>query len=741
MPSHGDAPRPHGDDTVLLPSIPQPSLSSSRRVQQRQPFRSPTLVAASNRVIAAINHTAVSLSSSDSLSSLTAPYANARQLQHPTIHRCHQRVYSAVSRFCRLDTNSSVSTRGGRGVIDASFNDLDQFDPSGHSGYTSPIPAKNITSSLVSLPAVAGTADMLSVLPPHLAAVYAQPSSLLQPPVVPLVRRRAFLCEPDQYVLLLKRMIERDMIAFTTEPLAVNGLFGVDKDNGAAIRLIVDARPVNSMFVASPHVSLPTPDIIASLNVPHGKQLYAAKVDLDNFYHRIRLPQQWWPYFCLPAVRAGDVGAIGYDADVMIYPCCKTLPMGFSHAVFIAQAAHEHIIDTRVPLLRREARLIRTPNDTAGATTVLLPCSHAKHMGRSSSLCSHEITCDAPDCGRAAVCDVAPLCTSVLPSPTGDFEVNRMRHSVYIDDLNLYYHDPVVMNAAIDQYIAAMGDAHLPAKPSKVVRPTANGLECLGIWVDGAACEVGMSVPKLQVLRASTMRLLDIGECTGRELSHIVGRYTWAMLVRRPAMAIFSAVYRFIECARDTRFTIWPSVRRELWAAAHISPLLYASIRCEWAHVVIASDASEQAAGVVYANTDSNVVKSLSSLPDTPGTATHPALQSFVTTADWRIAISHPWHAEEHINALEVRASLAAMHWAVKRPDVLVPSSTDHRKLLLLVDSSATHGAITKGRSSSHRLLRPLRTMSSLLLAAGIYVRTKWIPSALNPADRPSRMR
>ena len=86
------------------------------------------------------------------------------------------------------------------------------------------------------------------------------------------------------------------------------------------------------------------------------------------------------------------------------------------------------------------------------------------------------------------------------------------------------------------------------------------------------------------------------------------------MLVRRPAMSIFSAVYRFIECAHDSRYTIWPSVRRELWAAAHMAPLLYSSIRCDWAPIVIASDASEVAAGVVYTNMDTNQAKDLSIL-------------------------------------------------------------------------------------------------------------------------------
>jgi hypothetical protein len=293
---------------------------------------------------------------------------------------------------------------------------------------------------------------------------------------------------------------------------------------------------------------------------------------LDNFYHRIRLPEAWWPYFALPSIRAADLGISGYAADAVIYPCCKTLPMGFSHSVFLAQAVHEHIIDAKVPLLEREARVIRRPFDPLSAATVVPVAG------------SHPL----------------PLCTSALESPTGDFDISRMRHSVYIDDLNIYHHDPVVIDQAIDQYLAAMAAVNLPAKPSKIVRATADGLECLGVFVDGRNGEVGLSVPKLQALRMSTLRMLATGEATGRELSHLVGRWTWAMLVRRPAMSIFSAVYRFIECAHDSCYTIWSSVRRELLAAAYIAPLMYASIRCDWSPIVIASDASELAAGVVY---------------------------------------------------------------------------------------------------------------------------------------------
>jgi hypothetical protein len=155
--------------------------------------------------------------------------------------------------------------------------------------------------------------------------------------------------------------------------------------------------------------------------------------------------------------------------------------------------------------------------------------------------------------------------------------------------------------------------------------------------------------------------------------------------------------------------------------------------------VVIATDASEQAAGMVYSNANSGVVASLSSLLAVPGRATHASLQSFVEKSDWKVAISHPWRDTAHINELETRSSLTAIRWALKRPDVLVPSSVCHRKLLLLVDSSTVAGAIRKGRTSAMKILRPLRAMTSLLLASCIHVRTKWIPSALNPADAPSR--
>ena len=210
--------------------------------------------------------------------------------------------------------------------------------------------------------------------------------------------------------------------------------------------------------------------------------------------------------------------------------------------------------------------------------------------------------------------------------------------------------------------------------------------------------------------------------CTGLELSQLVGRWTWACLVRRPAFAAFSAVYRFIERAAYRRFKLWSSVKRELLVIAGLAPLLQTSLSLSWFPDVVATDASEFGLGVVAATIGQSAAIAASA-GDRP---VHGLGQ-------WRTIVSSEWAYLEHINVLELRAVSTALRWVLSRP------TSVSSRLLLLCDSQVVVGAINKGRSSSQDVLRCLRSVSALVLASGMQMFVRWVPSQDNPADEPSR--
>lgn len=101
----------------------------------------------------------------------------------------------------------------------------------------------------------------------------------------------------------------------------------------------------------------------------------------------------------------------------------------------------------------------------------------------------------------------------------------------------------------------------------------------------------------------------------------------------------------------------------------------------------------------------------------------------------WSTIISSAWRdGAEHINVLELRAVLLSLHWLLSYP------SAHLSRVHLLVDSTVTLFSLWKGRSSSPRLLLILRKISALLLASGMALHVGWVPSEVNPADRPSRL-
>jgi hypothetical protein len=512
------------------------------------------------------------------------------------------------------------------------------------------------------------------------------------------------------------------MISFTARPKVVNGVFTVAKDADAD-RLIIDAQPANRLFVDPPHVALPNPSHLVQLRVPHrcrrGRlvRLCLGKSDLANYYHLLGLPAWMCEYFALPSLTREELASLGIEGDCELYPVCLTLPMGFSHAVLLANCSHEHVLYSSGALSRSD-----------------------NILGLSSP--------DVPDDG--------------------------VIHGIVIDDFFLFSLDLELAQRVFERVLAAYRRAGFIVKESKLVRPTNDPVKVIGFVInpdeDGHATIALPSEARID-LASATLGCLRRGAVSGLGLAHLIGRWTWTMLLRRPSLSVLQHAYRFIRVAGKRKFNIWPSVRRELWMLLGLLPLLNARLDVPTFRHIIASDASEHGAGVVCATPSPSLSQRVWQLCSTRA---HATMQTLVNAADkrgdlddlveqaslsaelhsnlaasavehyaafyedigaarWNTIISSAWRAPEHINALELRAVLLAVHWLLSYP------SSHLSRVSLLVDSTVTLFALWKGRSSSTRLLLILRKISALLLASGVSLLTGWLPSEVNPADRPSR--
>lgn len=603
---------------------------------------------------------------------------------------------------------------------------------------TEPTPVVTLVAARVALPDSLHVVPMTSILPPPIALLYEQSESplLLRPAdEVAALNRTAPIRTPrvngarTEYVELIRRLKQQGMVSFTSSPRAVNGVFTVAKDSESD-RLIIDAQRANRLFLPSPHVALPNPSHLVQLQVPVGTQLFVGKSDLSNFYHHLGLPAWLQPFFALPALTADEQKSLGLPTDSPSTPChpmCCTLPMGWSHAVYIANTGHEHVL-YRDSVLCVENNLLRM----------------------SSPLVSHE----------------------------------RVLHGVVIDDFFCFSLNEQLAKQEFQAVLGAYRRAGFIVKQSKVVWPTVETVKIIGFEVHGKVGKISLAMEGRLALLQATLALLQRGQITGLMLAQLVGRWTWCMLVRRCSLCLLQHVYRFISIAGRRRFILWPSVRRELKSLLGLLPLLQLDLHTPYFTRVIATDSSSFAAGVVsspltaelqdslwplcsskrhaimqtlhardakeaeieltdaaaaiqlYSDSHSTPTSQLSEGGDLRqvAAAAYSSLYLQLHSLRWSTIVSKSWRAEEHINALELRACLLALHWALSFPSSL------SRRIFLLVDSTVAFFSLWKGRSSSPQLLMILRKIHSLLLAGGISLSVGWLPSEINPADGPSRL-
>ena len=718
-----DAPLPPSLPSGLSPASPSRCCSSASKAQLRLLSRlrdqcaTFVLAVRSGTHNNAASDTSSSVPVDDILSSFSfaPPPAEHGQPNHPpTVPTTH--VASTH------DDRTSVFHRM-EGVLPAASDWSSVPLPASSSFSSASTAVVQLVASRIALPDSLHIVPLVSVLPPALADVYAQPNqspSLLRPALeLFALNQTSPLRAPrvagprSEYVRLIGRMLAQRMVSFTASPRAVNGVFAVGKDADSD-RLIIDAQPANRLFVDSPHVSLPDPSHLVQLRVPIASDAHqplrmrVGKSDLSNYYHHIGLPAWMQPFFALPPLTPAELQQLGLPLDSS-FPTCATLPMGFSHAVFLAQSSHEHVLYSSSAVDPRD-NLLR--------------------------MCEPDVTQD------------------------------RVTHGIEIDDFFIFSLNQTLAEQVLDRVLAAYRAAGFVVKESKVTRPTTQPVKVIGYLMCGRDATMVLAPDARISLLSATLTALRRGELTGLDLAHVIGRWTWCMLCRRASLAALQHVYRFIEVAHRRRFTLWPSVRRELWMLVGLMPLMPARLDAPIFNRVVASDASELAGGVVCTALTQKLEQTMWPLCSSRAHATMQALvrkhdvdiidddvrqqqlrqlvqssASFydtfyasVAAAPWSTIISTPWRVVEHINALELRAALLSLHWLLSFP------SSHSSRVFLLVDSMVTYFTLWKGRSSSARLLLILRKISALLLASGVSLLTGWLPSEVNPADAPSRL-
>ena len=637
--------------------LPPRPLSSSARSRARYAFR----VAVISTFNATVSALLLLLPSTQQASQLFCPFTE----WHAAVRR---RLLSSAYDFeCRRRSRQ-------RGVAAVGSTDRPPF------GYGLSTAARPLVASMrVSLPSAPPCARLTDLLPPDVGALLASPSALLrEQPATPLVLAPRVFGARTEYLRLVARLWALGLLRPVAHVAARVGLFCTDKPDGR-LRLIIDARAANALLQPPPHVVLPTPTDFADLEVPADYHVACCNSDLESFYYNMLIPPWLSEYFVVPRLSVAEAGAIGCPSDLGV----AVLPMGFSWAVYLGQAAHLHV--TSGPLAK----------------------------------------------------------AAQLPGPERHLLLSGPCKGLYIDDLPMLA--PVRNGAngisalqALQKAASAAYQRHgLPENISKRVPPTTAPVQILGIEAHGARNELRLSAERCNALLADTRALLSLPAVSGRAVQQLLGRWIWPMLLVRPALSAFGAAFEFVRRLGARYAPLWPSVVSELRIAMGLAPLLVVHLDAPWIPFAVACDASTEGLGVCGAPVTPVVARHaarINSAAPTSAQVIAARTNHVAARWPWRTWIAARWrYPGVHNNPLEAAALITAVRRAATSVDAF------GRRLLLFGDNTAVLAAAQHGRSSSKHLRQPMRTLAAWLLATGIRLYPRFIGTSENPADGPSR--
>lgn len=532
-----------------------------------------------------------------------------------------------------------------------------------------------LVAAKIAVPKQAGKVDITKILPQSHKKFLLDPSLILKTNPPPPKHKIKPKHSNTEYVKTVKKLTNANMIHFSQSPKCVNGVFGVKKKK--KIRFILDARNANDMMHTPPSPNLPKPDIFTKIR--SSSPFYTAKLDLSNYFHSFSMPSIFWEYFAMPAVKAEDVG-LGhkYPPGTLIYPCIKTLPMGWSFSVFFAQAAHDHLSKN-------------------------CPFTHVHFVSESK-----------------------------FRTLSGTLGI------LYIDDVILLGTNKLSMETWMNWYVKHMTSHGFDIALSKLTPPTKNPISALGFTITGRTQTVSISIKKLNLLLLKTNTILQHKKGKGKQIQRLLGSWAWFFLLRRPFFSLFQHAYTFARKYENKTTNIHQNILLELALAAALAPLLVVFLNKKILPSLIATDASSQGGGGcihhnVHIDTLTSFLNSTKPCPLTPLGESCYSSANIAHLKQWAVFMSHKWKKKEPIAYLEMQAIIDTAKLLSHH------KHTHNHHITILCDSACVLAATNKGRSSVFPMLRRLRTLLLYSLKFSNTYTLKYINTKHNPADEPSR--
>ena len=530
-------------------------------------------------------------------------------------------------------------------------------------------------------------------------------------------------------VKFARQLLDIGLFRATRTRRGTVGIFFVKKKNGS-LRLILDCRPTNELFRKPPSTPLATAECLASFEIDDSSGasiaddlfVYIGISDIENAFHRMRMPRWLSDFFCLPfTLCAGDMGMVGQmvDGHKLSYHdelslAASNLPMGFTWSLFFAQRISEHQI--------------------------------SKAPGMDCSTLFNDGT------GPLVIDPSKPLAVS---------------HWVYVDNLGLICLGEDLLKQRLSGVVDHFNGIGL------TMHETESGLAempTLGCKLDCVNHKTKLTVERRVKLTKAIRAVLRRRTVSGIVLEVVLGHATFCCLNNRLTLSIWHTVYKFIRGNYLESKPLWDSVRDELQCCLGLLIYMESSWKLPWCPRSYASDASEAGWGVAVGNWTSGECAGvgrqaerrrfklehaskarrharaeyglLDFLPDcafehdsvwVQDSSFNEVPAKLLHQDKWRVERWGRWVKPEGILTLEARALVKSLRLALQ-------DGHHGYRVVFLCDNMSVVLSFSRARAKNYALLRQVRIFSALCLAFNVKPYIRWIASEVNSADEPSRV-